>query len=206
MVAETSETAQDATREKLLAAAHEQFAQRGFYGASIALIAGEIGLTKQALLYHFKRKEDLYEEVLKRISQALLGTMRETVGPSGSAEEQFENLIVGLYKAASQSPVNSRILLRELLDNQRQDAPRDQWYFKTLIDEIIATLDAVDGMEAVPFPEKLARVYLLLSAINFSVASGQVLHRFYGDEQFEQTKTAFPDELRRLVKKTIERS
>ena len=62
----------DDTREKLLQAAVEQFAERGFYGASIAQIAGELDLTKQALLYYFKRKEDLYAEVLKRISDRLI--------------------------------------------------------------------------------------------------------------------------------------
>ena len=64
MTDETATLANDDTREKLLNAAHSRFAERGFHGASIALIAGEVGLTKQALLYHFKRKDDLYREVI----------------------------------------------------------------------------------------------------------------------------------------------
>lgn len=54
---EKSTNSNDDTREKLLAAAHSQFADRGFYGASIAQIAGEVGLTKQALLYHLSARK-----------------------------------------------------------------------------------------------------------------------------------------------------
>ena len=54
--------AQD-TRERLLDQAEPLFAERGFYGVSIAAIASELGLTKQALLHHFGSKEKLYGEV-----------------------------------------------------------------------------------------------------------------------------------------------
>ena len=43
MDAETSTLSQDDTRDRLLKAAHAQFADRGFYGASIAQIAGIMG-------------------------------------------------------------------------------------------------------------------------------------------------------------------
>jgi AcrR family transcriptional regulator len=54
------------TRDAFLDAAKRHFAQRGFYGASIAAIAEELGLTKQALIHHFGTKERLYGEVLAR--------------------------------------------------------------------------------------------------------------------------------------------
>ena len=38
------------TRDQFLQAAIKQFADRGFYGTSIASIAADLGLTKQALL------------------------------------------------------------------------------------------------------------------------------------------------------------
>ena len=60
------------TRDQLLAIAATQFAQKGFYGASIASIADELCLTKQALLHHFGSKEKLYGEVLQSISSQTL--------------------------------------------------------------------------------------------------------------------------------------
>ncbi|MEL6753814.1 MAG: helix-turn-helix domain-containing protein, partial [Pseudomonadota bacterium] len=56
------------TREQFLDTAEALFAERGFYGVSIAAIADELDLTKQALLHHFGTKEKLYGAVLQRIS------------------------------------------------------------------------------------------------------------------------------------------
>ena len=46
---------QEDTREQLLESASQLFAAKGFYGASLANIADELGLTTQALLHHFGR-------------------------------------------------------------------------------------------------------------------------------------------------------
>ena len=59
--------AQD-TRERLLDQAESLFAERGFYGVSIAAIANELGLTKQALLHHFGSKGKRDGEGLKRVT------------------------------------------------------------------------------------------------------------------------------------------
>lgn len=104
---EQLDIARDDTRENLLNAALGQFAQRGFYGASIAQIAGELNLTKQALLYYFKRKEDLYNEVLKRISQRLLAAMRSSIESTEDPAEQFEDMILGIHAEAQRSPLDS---------------------------------------------------------------------------------------------------
>ena len=195
--------AQDATREKLLAAAHRQFAERGYYGASIAQIAGEVGLTKQALLYHFRRKEDLYTQVLKGIADRLLKGMREGLDDSKTAEQQFEDVILGIYKKAQANPLDNKVLLRELLDGQRADAPPSEWFFRTFIDEIVEALDQIDGMGALPRAEKIARVYYLLSAIEYFSASTSVLTRFYGDDEYHKVERAFPEQLRAGVRRLI---
>ena len=45
------------TRQRLLDIAEQLFAERGFYGVSIAAIASEVGLTKQGSLPGFHRNE-----------------------------------------------------------------------------------------------------------------------------------------------------
>ena len=199
MVAQTLNTAQDDTREKLLAAAHRQFADRGFYGASIAQIAGEVGLTKQALLYHFKRKEDLYREVLKSIAVRLLTGMRSGIDASQPADRQFEDVILGIFAAAKENPLDTKVLMRELLDDQRQEAPPEEWFFKTFLDEIVSILEMVDGMAELPRSEKLARIYLALSAIEYFLASESMLRRFYGDAEYARIADDYPAQLRAQV-------
>jgi len=194
------------TRERLLTAALEQFAERGFYGASIAQIAGELDLTKQALLYYFKRKEDLCAEVLRGIARRLLAGMHAAVNTEASPEAQFEEMIVGVYAAACANPDDVRVLMRELLEVQRSDAPPQEWYLKTFLDDIVGRLDKIDGLAWMPFAQKFASVYQILAAIEYFVASGPTLTRFYGDEGFAEIKAAYPDELRAQVRRLVERT
>ena len=62
------------TRDLILDAAEARFAQRGFAGVSVREIAGDAGLKNQASLYHhFKNKRALYEAVLARGVETIVG-------------------------------------------------------------------------------------------------------------------------------------
>lgn len=191
--------AQDDTRDKLLGASLRHFADRGYYGASIAQIAGEVGLTKQALLYHFRRKEDLYGEVLKAIADRLLSGMRAGIDETKPADQQFEDVMLGIYEAARRNPLDTRVLMREQVDGQRKSAPENEWFFKTFIEEIVAVFDKVEGMASLPHHEKVARVYLALSSIEFFLVSEGTLSRFYGDDEYAQICRVYPEQLRQQV-------
>ena len=195
---------QDGTRHKLLAAAHRQFADRGFYGASIAQIAGEVGLTKQALLYHFKRKEDLYSAVLKAISVRLLAALESHVAPSQPPEQRFESMIEGIYYVARDNPLDTKVLMRELLDDQRRDAPESEWFVKRFLDELVAMLGAVPALANMSFSQKFSRVYLLMSAIQYFAASASVIDRFYGEDEAAQIAGEFPQALREQVQHLLQ--
>lgn len=52
------------TKHRFISVAKRQFTENGFDRTSIASIADELGLTKQALLHHFGPKKNLYGEVL----------------------------------------------------------------------------------------------------------------------------------------------
>lgn len=197
-------TPRDDTREQLLAAALSQFAERGFYGASIAQIAGELGLTKQALLYYFRRKEDLYAEVLKRITARLDVAMRTGRAAGSGPVEQFEFMIMSIYKEARERPLDTRVLMRELLDNQARAENAKDWYLKPFLDEIVSTLDQVDGLKAIPTAQKFASVYQMLGAIEYFAISGPTLSRMYGESEFGEIGERFPIELREQIRRLIE--
>jgi TetR/AcrR family transcriptional regulator len=52
------------TRQRILDAATDLFGQRGVDAVSLDVIAGEVGVTKQTLLYWFASKDDLVQAVL----------------------------------------------------------------------------------------------------------------------------------------------
>ena len=53
-----------ATRERILAAASELFADRGFHATPMTAVAEASGLSQTGLLHHFPSKDDLLAEVL----------------------------------------------------------------------------------------------------------------------------------------------
>jgi len=62
---------QDRTREKLLTAAGQVFAERGFYAATVREICLRAGANVAAVNYHFGDKLNLYTEVLRRFAHTL---------------------------------------------------------------------------------------------------------------------------------------
>lgn len=54
-------------REQLLAAAHRLFADRGYRETSIDDIARKAGLTKGAVYFHFRSKEEILEALMVRV-------------------------------------------------------------------------------------------------------------------------------------------
>lgn len=56
----------EVTRERILSAALEEFAARGFSAASTDRIAKAAGLTKRAVFYYFPSKEVLYTATLEK--------------------------------------------------------------------------------------------------------------------------------------------
>src|SRR5690606_42036576 len=72
---ETMTTADD-PRSRILAAARELFAERGYANTSLADIAAAVGLTKTAIAYHFHPKDKLAAEIIAPAADdmiALLG-------------------------------------------------------------------------------------------------------------------------------------
>lgn len=68
------------TRERVLAAATDLFAERGFHATTARDIAERAGVNLAASHYHFGSKKDLYLEVLR----AQFATIRATLARSGA--------------------------------------------------------------------------------------------------------------------------
>src|SRR5512137_1457650 len=58
-------------RRRILAAAAQEFASKGYENASLGWIADEAGFSKPALYYYFEDKADLYATVVRESWQRL---------------------------------------------------------------------------------------------------------------------------------------
>ncbi len=59
------------TQEKILAAAHAEFARKGYDGARVDEIVKRAKVSKNLVYHHFRDKEDLYIRVLERTYETL---------------------------------------------------------------------------------------------------------------------------------------
>lgn len=80
-------------REQLLASARKLFVKKGYRGATTEEIARNAKLTKGALYFHFKSKEDIFLELVKSISDHNRATLEAQLGQSVSPSEFFSILL-----------------------------------------------------------------------------------------------------------------
>jgi AcrR family transcriptional regulator len=78
----TPERRRQQTREHLLAAAAQVFAERGFHGATLDAVASAAGFSKGAVYSNFKNKEDLFLALLEASYSTEMQSLRDTLEAS----------------------------------------------------------------------------------------------------------------------------
>ncbi|MEM0954746.1 MAG: TetR/AcrR family transcriptional regulator [Pseudomonadota bacterium] len=191
------------TREQLLATAEQLFAEKGFYGASIATIAKELGLTKQALLHHFGNKEKLYGEVLSALSARLaagINNIRQQRLPPG---EQLEEMLLAQYREQMTNQNAARLIMRELLDNEARADQAGNWYLKDYLEELVETARAASPGAKPSRAAALALVYQLLGAAHYFAISQPTLVNIFGKATLNRTRQQFEAQLRAIVQASL---
>jgi TetR/AcrR family transcriptional regulator len=123
--ARTKRPSADATRDRILGAALEVFAERGFDGAATREIATRAGVTQGLLRYHFSSKDDLWRAAVDDLFAALNTTLlARAEGLRGVDELTMSKLLVRefIYFSARR-PELYRIITGEC----KADGPRVDW-------------------------------------------------------------------------------
>ena len=110
------------TKARILQAAEQVFAVKGYDGASTREIASKAGVNISSLHYHWESKETLYYAVFQSIYNQLIEISRDTVLPAtarGESPRVVHEASVGrifdFFAANSNVP---RLLLRRVLENE----------------------------------------------------------------------------------------
>ncbi len=194
----------DDTREQLLESATNLFAARGFYGASLASIADELGLTKQALLHHFGRKEKLYAEILSRISDRMLGCVEAARDDHEEPAEQLLAALLSVYELSLEAPHETRIIVRELLDSERRASEVHSWYLRPFLDSLVQITRAITAKKTLSQTDALARLYPILGAMSYFIVSDVVLQQMYGKANYARMQRRYPEEINKQVRALAE--
>ena len=89
------------TPERVLDAAEDLFAQKGYSATSLGDVADKVGIRSPSLYNHFKNKEALYQAVLNRLLDNFTGPLEELTNAEVTQERVLEWLdtIVRLHHA-----------------------------------------------------------------------------------------------------------
>ncbi len=98
----------------ICAEAERQFAQYGFEGASLDMIAQTLGISRQNLLYYFPSKELLYIQVLDNVLNEWRLRMDGLVSGS-NPEAAVRDYIRAKLRFSAERPAGSQVFAREVM-------------------------------------------------------------------------------------------
>jgi TetR/AcrR family transcriptional regulator len=116
-------------RERLLAAALEEFAERGPAGARVESIARAAGVNKQLITYYFGGKDGLYREMLR---WCFAQPDAEPGNELGGGD--LGDMLVGFFRRVTADPRWLRLLQWEALGDEPIDDDNRRAHYRGLLE------------------------------------------------------------------------
>ena len=92
------------TKDRILDAALESFAARGYEATSLDAVASGLGVRKQTILYHFSSKETLLAAVIDRSATELAGALEGALRRAGPGFSRIEAVVRSVFRLAARRP------------------------------------------------------------------------------------------------------
>lgn len=99
------------TRSKLIKAAREAFAVKGYADSSMDDLTAEAGLTRGALYHHFGGKKGLLEAVIAQIDGEMTARLSDVISAASSNWEGFVEESIAYIKMALEPEIQRIVLL-----------------------------------------------------------------------------------------------
>ncbi|MET1412250.1 TetR family transcriptional regulator [Roseibium sp. HPY-6] len=181
----------DSPKQKFIETALRLFSERGFYGTSLADVSGELGLTKQSILYHFKTKEALYGAALEDVAARFDALVNDVIQQDLSAEKKLKTFLAHLLEHTREAPYDGRLITRELLDNLERVELSRKWYLKNFLAKSTSLLEDLPKWRYRTEAERTAAMYQLIGSISYFSISEPTLSAIWGTEKLDETSGAF---------------
>jgi len=111
--------ARERTRRKIIDAAVEVFADRGFVGARVSAIAKTAEVAEGTLYVHFKSKEDILVAVFREKMAVLLKELTELVALHDDPETKIRRYIEEHLELVANQPTLMHVMTVELRQSSR---------------------------------------------------------------------------------------
>src|SRR3954451_16102748 len=153
------------TREQVVGVAMEEFATRGYRGASLDMIGAKIGVTRQALLHYFPSKVKLLLAVLELREQQDAERFMQLAAQHGWSFAELFPAIIGYYTEHPEMTRLYTVLAAEAVDPEH---PAHTWFveryrrIRSQMADGIAVAQATGRISTVMPPEPMATALLAL--------------------------------------------
>jgi AcrR family transcriptional regulator len=126
----------DDTKQRVLTAAQELFAAKGFSGTSLADISQRCGISDGLILHHFKSKKNLYQQVLENLSNAYSQTLMRAKGSAANPQEMMEKTLAASFDFWMKDETYNRISLWSSLEGQTELAQKEEQLTSGIFQEV----------------------------------------------------------------------
>ncbi|MGH3321030.1 MAG: TetR/AcrR family transcriptional regulator [Streptosporangiaceae bacterium] len=166
------------TREALVAAARELFAERGYAATGTEEIVARAQVTRGALYHHFRDKADLFRAVMERIArevaeQLIDRELRRAADGPGDAWEQLRNGCQAFLDACMRSDFQRIVLVDgpAVLGHEAWDALVEEFGYSLLADWLRKAIEE-GRIDPLPVPPLTRLLAALISEASLYTARG----------------------------------
>lgn len=124
------------TRERVLAAARDQFAEHGYNGTSLALISQKSGISDGLILHHFRTKENLYRQVLESLASRYAQELVQSRSSAVSFTEAMQQTLAASFYFWKHDTTYQRISLWASLEGRTELADQEAALTAALVREV----------------------------------------------------------------------
>jgi TetR/AcrR family transcriptional regulator, cholesterol catabolism regulator len=152
-------------RDDIITAATRVFSLRGYHGASMAEIAGEVGIRKPSLYHHVRKKEDLLFAIHEQLIGELMQETTAALDGATTPEERVRQILQVSMSFVARHRDGVTVFLQE-----RREMSGERWSelvikrdrYERLVSRVIA--EGIDSERFVDVPPEIAARALLAMA------------------------------------------
>ena len=153
----------EATRQKLLIAAEQEFGEKGFHAASISSITSRAGVGQGTFYLYFPSKEDALRELVQHMGHALRRSLAEAIRGAG---DRLEIERRG-FDAFVRFSLEHRNLYRVVMESQFVDESVYRDYYRALADGYRVGLERAESEGEIRPGSAEERAWALMGIAHF---------------------------------------
>ncbi len=171
---EVNQRIRDEQRDKILTAARQVFAHKGFAATKMADIAAEAGVSYGLAYHYFANKEKIFSELVEKAMKGATTVMQKALEGPGTPWERIRWMVTQVLNGLQYQPEYAMLVLQALTtesvpEQLRELIQRQAVTYKKMICQLIVEGQAA-GQVVQDDPEQLATVYdACISGLAFDI-------------------------------------